>query len=55
MGEGVGWKGEGGGVFDFHLPFLISQVLFYQTKFPFYWGEESFSKNDLIKFFHFRK
>ena len=42
------------GVFDLHLPFSITQVPFCQTKFPFYWGEEPFSKINFIQFFHFK-
>ena len=42
------------GVFDLHLPFSITQVTFCQTKFPFYWGEEPFSKINFIQFFYFK-
>ena len=39
------------GLFDFPLPFLITQVSFCQTILPFYRGEEPFSKNSFIRFF----
>ena len=43
------------GEFDLYLPFWIIQALFCQTKVPFHWSKEPFSKNNLIRFFILNK
>ena len=42
------------GVFNLHLPFLITKVLFCQTKLPCHWDKEPFPKNNSTRLFHFK-